>query len=92
VGGNARELAKAKGVFQMFSYHIQTGLASERRKTLLAEAQTAGRVREARSHRQRAGVSAASNSPLSWPAGRLAFRGISRRRAPRYTANDGNVA
>jgi hypothetical protein len=92
VGGNARELAKAEGVFQMFSYHIQTELASERRKALLAEAQTARRVRDARSHRQRAGVSAASSSPLSWQAGRLVFRGMSWRRAPRYTANDGNVA
>ena len=76
----------------MFSYHIQTDLASERRKALLTEAQTAHRVRDARSHRQRAGGSAASNSPLSWPAGRLMFRGISWRRAPRYTANDGNAA
>jgi hypothetical protein len=76
----------------MFSYHIQAGLASERRKALLTEAQTARRVREARSHRQRAAAPAAGNSPLSWPAGRLVLGGISRRRAPRYTADDGNVA
>jgi hypothetical protein len=76
----------------MFSYHIQTDLASERRKALLTEAQTARRVRDARSHRQRAGVSTASRSPLRWRAGRLVSRPISWRRAPRYTANDGNVA
>jgi hypothetical protein len=76
----------------MFNYHIQADLASERRKALLTEAQTARRVTDARSRRQRADASAASNSPLSWPVGRLVLRGISRRRAPRYTANDGNVA
>jgi hypothetical protein len=75
----------------MFNYHIQADLASERRKALLTEAQTARRVTDARS-RRRAGASAASNSPVSWPAGRLVLRGISRRRAPRHTANDGNAA
>jgi hypothetical protein len=76
----------------MFSYHIQADLASERRKALLTQAQTARRVRDARSRRQRAGASTASKSSLSWRAGQLVSRGISWRRAPRYTANGSNVA
>jgi hypothetical protein len=91
-GGNAAELAKTEGVFQMFSYHIQADLGAERRKALLTEAETARRVRDARSHRQRMGVSTARKSPLGWRAGRLVSRGISWRRAPGYTANDGNAA
>ena len=91
-GGNVRELAKTEGVFQMFSYHIQAELGSERRKALLTEAETARRVGDARSHRQRMGLSAASKSPRGWRAGRLVSRGISWRRAPRYAANDGNAA
>ena len=91
-GGNARELAKTEGVFQMFSYHIQAELGSERRKALLTEAETARRVRDARSHPQRMGVSRASKSTLGRRAGRLVSGGISWRRAPRYTANDGNAA
>jgi hypothetical protein len=76
----------------MFSYHIQADLASERRTALLTEAQTARRVRDARSRRQRAGASTAGKSPLFSRAGRLMSRGISRRRAPRYTADSSNVA
>ena len=91
-GGNACEPAKTQGVFQMFSYHIQAGLASERRRALLTEAQTARRVRDARSHRRRAGGSTAGQPPLGWRAGRLVSRRTSWRRAPRYTANGGRVA
>ena len=91
-GGNACELAKTQGVLQMSNYHIQAELASERRRALLTEAQAARRVRDARSHRQRAGGSTTGQPPLGWRAGRLASRRISWRRAPRYPANDGNVA
>jgi hypothetical protein len=91
-GGNACELAKTQGVFQMSNYHIQAELASERRRALLTEAQTARRVRDARSHRRRSGGSTAGQPPRGWRAGRLVSRRISWRRAPRYTANDGNVA
>ena len=76
----------------MFNYHIQAELASERRKALLTEAETARRVRDARSHRQRRGRSTARNPPPGWRAGWLASRGISWRRAPRYVADGGNVA
>ena len=76
----------------MFSYHIQAELGSERRKALLMEAETARRVRDARSHRQRTGISPARKSPLGWRARWLASRGVSWRRAPRYVANAGNVA
>jgi hypothetical protein len=76
----------------MFSYHIQAELASERRKAFLTEAETARRVRDARSHRQRTGTSRARHSPPGWRAGWLASRGVSWRRAPRYVANAGQVA
>jgi RimJ/RimL family protein N-acetyltransferase len=70
-------------VFQVFNDHIQAALASERRKTLLAEAEAARRARDARSHRKRIGSSTARTSPLRWRAGRLARR-IS---WPRHVAN-----
>jgi hypothetical protein len=76
----------------MFSYHIQAELAAERRRALLTEAQTARRVRDARSHRQRVSRSTARKSPLGWRAGWLVSRGVSWRRAPRYVADGGNVA
>jgi hypothetical protein len=76
----------------MFSYHIQAGLASERRRALLTEAQTAHRVRDARSHRRRSGGSTAGQPPRGRRAGRLVSRGISWRRAPRYTADSSNAA
>jgi hypothetical protein len=76
----------------MFNYHIQADLASERRKALLTEAQTARRVRDARSRRLRAGSPAASQSPLFSRAGRLTSRGIIGRRAPRYAADSSHVA
>ena len=76
----------------MFSYHIQAELASERRKTLLTEAETARRVRDARSHRQRTGISPARTSPLGWRPGWLASRGVSWRRTPRYVADGNHVA
>ena len=69
----------------MFSYHIQADLAAERRRALLTEADTARRVRDARSHRQR--MSTARKSPLRWRAGRLVSHVTSGRRAPRYAAN-----
>jgi RimJ/RimL family protein N-acetyltransferase len=58
----------------VFNYHIQAALASERRKTLLAEAEAARRARDARSHRKRMGISTARNPPLRWRAGRLVRR------------------
>jgi RimJ/RimL family protein N-acetyltransferase len=73
-------------VFQVFSYHIQAALASERSKTLLAEAEAARRARDARSPRERMGISTAGSSPLRWRAGRLVLR-ISWPRGPRYVAN-----
>ncbi len=76
----------------MLSYHIQAELASERRKALLTEAETARRVRDARSYRQRTGISPARNSPFGWRARRLASGRVSWRRAPRYVANAGKVA
>ena len=85
-GGNAREPVKTEGVFQVFNYHIQAALASERRKTLLAEAEAARRARDARSHRERMGISTAGSSPLRWRAGRLVHR-ISWPRGPRHVAN-----
>jgi hypothetical protein len=86
-GGNARELVKTEGAFQVFNYHIQAKLASERRKALLAEAEAARRAREARSYRGRMGISTARSSPLRWRAGRLVRRRISWRRGPRYLAD-----
>lgn len=75
----------------MFNYHIQAALASERRKALLAEAEAARRAREARSYRERMGISTARSSPLRWRAGRLVRRRISWRRGPRYVANGKRV-
>jgi hypothetical protein len=45
-------------------YHIQAVLASERRKTLIAEAEAAHWATQARRHRQLTRVSAAHGSPL----------------------------
>ncbi len=70
----------------MFNYHVQAALASERRKTLLAEAEAARRARDARSQRKRMGISTARNSPLRWRAGRLVRR-VSWPRGPRHVAN-----
>jgi len=75
----------------MFSYHIQADLASERRRTLLAEAETARQVRQARSDRQRSGIRTAHRPPLRWLAALLGSLRISRRTGPRY-APDGSRA
>src|SRR5271169_3113374 len=56
---NVRELAALEGVIEMIYYHIQAVLASERRKTLIAEAEAAHWARQARRHRQLTRVSAA---------------------------------
>ena len=47
-------------------HHILAAVASERRNTLLAEAEAARRAKEARSHRQRPRVPGARRSPLRW--------------------------
>jgi hypothetical protein len=54
----------------MFSYYMQSALASERRKAFLAEMDAARRVRQARSGR-RADAYAAGRSPLRLLAGWL---------------------
>ena len=75
----------------MFSYHIQADLASERRRTLLAEAEAARRARQARSHWQRSGIAAAHRPPLRWLAASLGSVGIGRRTGARYAANGGRA-
>jgi hypothetical protein len=60
---NVREMANLKGAIEMISYHIRAVLASERRKTLIAEAEAAHWARQARRHRQLTGMSAARRSP-----------------------------
>ena len=55
----------------MINYHIQAALAAERRRDLLAGAQAARRVGQARSHRQWPGVPAARRRPLRRLAGWL---------------------
>ena len=55
---NVRELSNFKGMIPMIPYHIHADLASERRNTLLAEAEAFRLAKQARSHRQRAGTSA----------------------------------
>jgi len=54
----------------VFSYHIQSALASERRKAFLAEMDAARQARQARSGR-RTGAYAAGRSPLRLLAGWL---------------------
>lgn len=61
---NVRELAALEGAIEVIYYHIQAVLASERRKTLIAEAEAAHWARQARRHRQLTRVSAARGSPL----------------------------
>jgi len=56
----------------MYSDHIQTALAIERRKTLLADAQDACQAKQARSSEQRAGAS--SHWALRWAQRRVAVR------------------
>jgi hypothetical protein len=48
----------------MTNHHIHAALARERANKLLAEAATARRARQARSHRQRADARVARRSPL----------------------------
>ena len=55
----------------MSNHHIQAALASERRRDLLAEAEAARRVRQARSHRQCPGMPAGRRRPLRRLAGWL---------------------
>ena len=55
---NVRELSNLKGMIPMIPYHIHADLASERRNTLLAEAEAFRLAKQARSHRQRAGTCA----------------------------------
>ena len=67
----------------MINNHIQAMLVSERRRDLLAEAEVARRVRQARSHRQRSGMPAARPGALRSLAGRLVPRW---RSGPAYVA------
>ena len=53
----------------MIPYHIHADLASERRKTLLAEAEAFRLAKQARSHRQPVGTSAGRRSLLRWIRG-----------------------
>jgi RimJ/RimL family protein N-acetyltransferase len=50
----------------MISHHMSAALATERRKALLAEAETARRVRQAQMQRPRSGASLACSRPLRW--------------------------
>ena len=52
----------------MINYYVHAGLASERRRDLMAEAQAARRAGQARSYRRRTGMSAARRPPLCWLA------------------------
>jgi|SRR6266487_1357250 len=49
---------------QMMNYYIYLALARGRSSALLAEAEAAGRAKQARRYRKRAGVSGARRSPL----------------------------
>src|SRR5215469_11041251 len=60
-GDNSRE-PTVRGL-KMFSYYMQSALASERRKAFLAEMDAARRVSQARS-RRRTGAHPAGRSPL----------------------------
>ena len=53
----------------MVSPYIYAALAHERHQTFLTQAETGRRARQARLHRQRAGISGARRSPLrsAWP-------------------------
>jgi hypothetical protein len=61
-----------EGVLPMYSDHIQAAVASERRKTLLVDAQAARQAKQARSSDQRAGAS--SHWALRWAQRRAAAR------------------
>ena len=52
--------------------HIHTALAYERQNTLLEEAKTARRAREARAYRRAYGTRAVNGSRFRWIPGRLA--------------------
>ena len=70
--GNIRELTNFEEAIQMTNHAIYAALAHERSSAFLAEAETAHRARQARSHRLRAdGTSVARRSPPRWIPDRL---------------------
>ena len=50
----------------MINQHIHAALATERRNTLLAEAEAARRAKQAQLHRRQPRTSAARRSPIRW--------------------------
>ncbi len=50
----------------MINHHISAAMATERRNTLLAEAEAARRANQARMHRKRTRASGVRRSPLRW--------------------------
>ena len=75
---NVRELATMQGAIEVINYHVLAVLGSERRKTLIAEAEAAHWARQARRHRQLTGMSPARRAlvpahrgeqPLAWDRG-----------------------
>jgi hypothetical protein len=61
--GNVRDLANFEGAAHMINPDIRFALGREREKTLLAEAETARQVRQARLHRQQASAPGTRRSP-----------------------------
>lgn len=76
----------------MLSQYVYASLASDRRNTLLAEAETARRKQQARLHRSQTVTSATHRSPLGWLNSMRADRRQPQPVAQPIFGNDGRAA